>query len=139
MRPVRIRVADVHAAAAHRPAGYVGEVFSAGRVEGEFLVLSADAMSRLKARYSPGVWPMTALDSPRIPRPSPSADRGRPWALKLAVGIGRRLGCTGLGDLVHRLAGWLGLVRLTAWLEARTGWRCGCASRRARWNRRWPF
>ncbi len=44
----------------------------------------------------------------------------------------------GLGDIIHRLLGPMGRVYPALHLKI-FGRACGCAGRRARWNRHWPL
>lgn len=50
---MRLRLADIEAKAAERPAGYVEDVISRGVVDGDFLEISSDALSELRAIYRP--------------------------------------------------------------------------------------
>lgn len=42
----------------------------------------------------------------------------------------------GFGDTVAKALHWTGLAIVARWL---LGTDCGCQSRQARWNRRWPY
>lgn len=49
---MRLPVKHVHERAAQRPDGYVETVIASGKVEGDVLVLTAEAYERLLAEYA---------------------------------------------------------------------------------------
>lgn len=51
---VKIAIAEVEAAAASRPAGYVTAVMAAGRLDGEWVWLTVPALEELMGRYGGG-------------------------------------------------------------------------------------
>lgn len=90
----RLRLSRVLAAAPERPAGYVEDVMSRGRVDGEWLELPDEAHAELRAKYRP------VSTQPVIERPLPSSGRMVKNFAKAATGeaVARVLGKNVVSD-----------------------------------------
>lgn len=65
--------------------------------------------------------------------------QSKPWPIRLRpLKFFARPADRGLGDIIHRLLGPMGRVYPRLFKRI-VGRECGCRSRRARWNRRWPL
>ena len=82
---MRVPLADIHARARERPAGYVEEVIAAGTVDGMYILIPTPTWSRLRAKYGGSV-----LAVPLPPAPG-----------------------VGAGTELKKLLAWLGIISVS--------------------------
>lgn len=117
----RFLLSDVEATAKLRATGYLSDVLSAAKLDGEHIELSESEFQRLRAKYAapqlPAKWPAYARILARI----------------------RNSDDAGIGDTIARVIGPVGGEAYKTWFKRLFGKPCGCQERQDELNRRYPY
>jgi len=117
----RFPYSNLLAAAELRPPGYLDDVLSAGRRDGEFVELSDAEFHRLRDKYR-----------------APVHAAGWPKVFQLIAHL-KTDADAGVGDTIARVLGPVGGDAFKAWFKRLTGKSCGCTERQDELNRNYPY
>lgn len=122
-----IRIADLERVRASRPAGYVEDVLSSGKIDGAVLLLKDETYFALRDKYktparkgkpiTPDKWPIWARALAMLAKPE---DKG-------------------VGDVAARVIGSENSEAFKKFYKLTFRKTCGCNGRQAKWNRDYPL
>ena len=128
----RLNLQHIRNAMPNRPAGYYEDVIRSGALEGNALIMSNEAYTRLCQKYD------TIRRSVRAVVINPVPPEQWPlWAQgfkKLA-----QLEDAGIGDVVRRMIGEETSNAFKMFYRKIAGKDCGCKGRQERWNKLYPL